>query len=262
MGSKVRELKVLGRGKSDRKAKRRPDLVDEKALWRSGHRMVAGVDEVGRGAWAGPVSVGVAVLHVAGGHGRLPEDLRDSKCLSEARREALYEELCRWPVAWAVGHAGPEECDEHGMTRALGLAAVRALNGLPPEAAPDVVLLDGPYDYVTPALSHWGQSHQDQPSEDQRSSLPVHPVIGGDSACASVSAASVLAKVTRDRLLRELASSFPSFAFDRNKGYPSPAHQLALRINGLTTIHRQSWVFAQRFESPQVETPGTPAGDG
>jgi ribonuclease HII len=222
-----------------------PRLVDERRLWRQGHRLVAGVDEVGRGAWAGPLSVGVAVMQNAvmeSGGRRVPAGLRDSKLLPEERREAIFERVGSWCAAWAVGHCGPEECDRLGMTGALRLATRRALAALPVEARPDAVVLDGNFDYVSPAA---------EPSlfdtEPPVCEPVVRTMIGADARCASVAAASVLAKVSRDRIMRQLAESFPPFDFDRNKGYPSPAHKRALCGYGMTAIHRRSWIFADHL---------------
>ena len=125
---------------------RRPTLDDEARLWGSGHRWVGGVDEVGRGAWAGPVSVGVAVVARGSAAGSLPAWLRDSKQLAEARREAVFDDVAAWCTDWAVGHAAPEECDRWGMTAALALAGRRALAQL--VVAPDALLVDGPRDLL------------------------------------------------------------------------------------------------------------------
>jgi ribonuclease HII len=223
-----------------------PRLVHERRLWRSGHRLVAGVDEVGRGAWAGPLSVGVAVMEGAvlerAGR-RVPAGLRDSKQLPEERREQIFDRVAAWCAAWSVGHVAPEECDRLGMTAALRLATRRALAGLPAEALPDAIVLDGNFDYVSPPF---------QPSlfgdAEVLACFPtVRTMVGADARCASVAAASVLAKVTRDRVMRELADSFPPFEFERNKGYPSPAHKRALCGYGMTSIHRRSWVFAEHL---------------
>jgi len=204
---------------------------------------VAGVDEVGRGAWAGPLTVGVVVL--APPPWRTPTGLRDSKQLVEEVRERLFDRLARWCTSWAVGHAGPEECDSLGMTAALRLATRRAFAQLPPDFLPDAVVLDGTFDYVTP---------EPAPSlfDEADTTLPgwapsVQTVIKADAKCSSVAAASVLAKVTRDRLMRADADSYPPFEFDRNKGYPSPTHQRALRGYGLTAIHRRSWVYVENL---------------
>jgi ribonuclease HII len=222
---------------------RKPSLTWEKRLWADGHRFVAGVDEVGRGAWAGPLTVGVVVLGAS--PCRTPAGLRDSKQLVEEVRERLFDPLSRWCTSWAVGHAGPEECDRLGMTASLRLATRRAFGQLPPDFLPDAVVLDGNFDYVTP---------QPAPSlfDEPDTSLPgwspvVQTVIKADAKCSSVAAASVLAKVTRDRLMRADADSYPAFEFDRNKGYPSPTHQRALRGYGLTAIHRRSWVYVENL---------------
>jgi ribonuclease HII len=208
-----------------------PDLSRERALRRDGgHSWIAGMDEVGRGAWAGPVSVGVALIPLKATKRTLPRWLRDSKQLSEARRESIFDSVGAWCVDWAVGHASPEECDRWGMRIALRLASQRALAGL--ERPPDALLVDGPLDLVAGA----------EPDEGAYCG-PVHPVIGGDARCASVAAASVLAKVVRDRLMRAESEHYPPYAFEQNKGYPSPTHQMALRGYGLSSIHRRSWSY-------------------
>ncbi|MFQ5523327.1 MAG: ribonuclease HII [Acidimicrobiia bacterium] len=194
---------------------RAPGLVLERALWKESTGVVAGVDEVGRGAWAGPLSVGAAVI---------PKDrriykVRDSKMLNEAERESLFERVAGWCSAWAVGHASPEECDELGMSEAQRLAARRALEAL--NVAPEHVLVDGNWDFV-------GGGRR---------------VIGGDQISLSIAAASILAKVTRDRIMRQQAPDFPGYNFEANKGYPCPVHKAALQAMGPTAIHRRSWVF-------------------
>lgn len=194
-----------------------PSLVLERLSWADGHSVVVGVDEVGRGAWAGPISVGMAVLPAD----RRVYNVRDSKALSEAHRERLFDRLADWCVAWAVGHASPLECDELGMSSAQRLAAQRALGGL--GVVPDQVLLDGRWDFVGAGTTK--------------------AVVGGDAICLSIATASVLAKVTRDRLMRAEAESFPGYDFELNKGYPCPRHKMALRAWGPTSIHRRSWVF-------------------
>jgi ribonuclease HII len=206
----------------------RPTPAAERALAAEGYRLVAGIDEVGRGAWAGPVSVGVVVAPVGE---RAPAGLRDSKLVSERNREDLFPLVAAWSADWAVGHAGPEECDRWGMTVALRLAARRALAGL--GAAPDAVLLDGSFDYLTEPGGPGGPV--------------VRTVVRGDTSCTSIAAASIVAKVTRDRMMRDLAADFPPFDFDRNKGYPSPVHRTALAGHGLTSIHRRTWSFVAQL---------------
>ncbi|WP_326596171.1 ribonuclease HII [Streptomyces sp. NBC_01803] len=184
----------------------------------TGARLVAGVDEVGRGAWAGPVTVCAAVT----GLRRPPEGLTDSKLLTPPRRTALAEVLTGWVTSYALGHASPGEIDSLGMTAALRLAAVRALGGLP--EWPDAVILDGKHDYLG---APWR----------------VRTVIKGDQSCVAVAAASVIAKVRRDAMLVELAPEHPEFAFDSNVGYPSPTHRAALEELGPTPHHRRSWAY-------------------
>ncbi len=232
-----------------------PDLKEERRLRAQGYESVAGLDEVGRGAWAGPLTVGVAVVRPRVQLRSMPAWLRDSKMLSEARREEIFHAVGAWCQAWSVGHASPAECDEWGMTEALRVAARRALAGL--GETPQAVLVDGPVDLLR---------HPDDPFDGA-----VRPIVDGDAKCASVAAASVLAKVVRDRLMREEADHFPAFAFERNKGYPSPVHQSALRGYGPTTIHRRSWAFLQdlpwcgqgrRGRSDDCGDLGEVAGDG
>jgi ribonuclease HII len=210
----------------------RPHSHLERSLFGEGFGVVAGLDEVGRGAWAGPVSVGVVVFPR---EGRAPRGLCDSKLLSEEQREELFPRVVRWCDGWAVGHVSALDCDRLGMTAALRLAARRALRGLAWPA--DVVIMDGSFDYVS------------EPNPDDRpvstsSGMPhVRTVVKGDAACASVAAASIVAKVTRDRLMRSLSASFPAYDFDLNKGYPSPVHKTALAGFGLTSLHRRTWAF-------------------
>ena len=250
-----------GRRKApSRRSLQRPRRTRELGLWESGFRLVAGVDEVGRGAWAGPLSVGVAVLGPP--LARAPRGLRDSKQILEPERERLFDKVAAWCTAWAVGHSSPHECDRLGMTAALRLATRRAFAALPEELLPDAVVLDGNFDFVSrkmdehpdvehPVLEHPGLEPPGlEPPEVE---LPedwgpvVHTVVKADASCVSVAAASVLAKVTRDRLMRGCADSYPPFDFERNKGYPSPSHKRALRGYGLSAIHRRTWVYVENL---------------
>ncbi|GAA2257624.1 ribonuclease HII [Streptomyces amakusaensis] len=184
----------------------------------TGARIVAGVDEVGRGAWAGPVTVCAAIT----GLRRPPAGLTDSKLISPRRREELAAELEKWVTAYALGHASPEEIDAQGMTAALRLAARRALEALP--VRPDAVILDGKHDYLG---DPWR----------------VRTVIKGDQSCIAVAAASVIAKVRRDAMMAELPGEYADFAFAANAGYPSPVHQAVLAERGPTPYHRLSWAY-------------------
>ncbi len=224
----------------------RPTLDAERALWKSGHQWVGGMDEVGRGAWAGPLSVGVTVLPHGITRRNMPRWLRDSKLLHEVRREAIFDDVAAWCACWAVGHASPAECDRWGMTAALRLAAYRALAGL--AVVPDALVVDGPYDLLRepPVQLELGAQGEDLARPDLPDVSPpakVVPVVDGDARCAAVSAASVLAKVVRDRLMRSEAPHYPAYQFEENKGYPSSAHKRALRGYGLSAIHRRSWAF-------------------
>ena len=142
-----------------------PDLKEERRLRAQGYECVAGLDEVGRGAWAGPVTVGVAVVRPRVTRRSMPPWLRDSKMLSEARREEIFEAVGAWCQAWAVGHASPAECDEWGMTEALRVAARRALAGL--GQMPEALLVDGPVNLLR---------HPDDPFAGE-----VRPIVDGDA---------------------------------------------------------------------------------
>lgn len=197
--------------------RRAPGTHVERAMWEAGHEFVVGLDEVGKGAWAGPITVGAAVI---------PKDrrvykVRDSKMLTEPERESMFGRIADWCHAWGVGHASEVECDELGMSDAQRLAANRALDAL--GVVPDQVVLDGKWDFV-------GRGNTTK-------------IVKGDATCLSIASASILAKVTRDRLMREQATDYPDYVFDNNKGYPCPRHKQALADLGPTEIHRHTWAF-------------------
>lgn len=175
-----------------------------------------GVDEVGRGAWAGPLTVGAVVIP----RDRRIVGVRDSKLLTETEREGLFDRLTGWARAWAVGHVDPAECDVLGMSEAQRLAARRAVDGLGIEV--HHVLVDGTWNFVDG---------------------PATTVRKGDLTCLSIAAASIVAKVSRDRLMRDADRDHPAYDFAWNKGYPCPRHRQALRGNGPSAIHRRSWSF-------------------
>jgi ribonuclease HII len=209
----------------------RPTLRVEREILGSGARLLAGIDEVGRGAVGGPVSVGVVVIdaHV----GRAPVGVRDSKLLSPHVREQLAPRIQKWARAYAVGHASAAEIDDIGIIAALRLAAVRALGDLP--ESPDRVLLDGSHDWLT--ASSQGSLFDEEP-------LPVPPVITrvkADLSCTSVAAASILAKTERDALMRGLSFEHPEYGWDVNKGYATAEHLDAIRAKGTCRHHRRSW---------------------
>lgn len=205
-----------------------PRLTLERRLLRE-HPLLIACDEVGRGALAGPVAVGAVVIDAPRSRKRVPQGLRDSKLVPEHRRPEVAARAASWVSASAVGWASAAEIDEIGIMRALGLATVRALadlrsHGVVPEDA--VVILDGNYDYITPAGAV---------------GLDVRPVIKADRDCASAAAASVIAKVARDGLMTGLHDDLPVYEWARNKGYASSQHRAAIRTHGISAHHRASW---------------------
>ncbi|MEV8338443.1 ribonuclease HII [Leucobacter sp. NPDC077196] len=204
-----------------------PTLDVELACFAAGAEMVIGIDEVGRGAIAGPVAVGVHA--VIAGTNTFPEGLRDSKLLSEKRRDAMAPLVHAWG-AGAVGYASAEEIDAQGITAMLGHAARRALlelraTGVPVERS--VILLDGAHDWLSAVL---------------RAPLDVRTRVGADRECASVAAASVRAKVARDAVMREADEAHPEYAWASNKGYGAKAHFDGIASRGLTELHRHTWI--------------------
>ena len=176
---------------------------------------VCGVDEAGRGPWAGPVSAGAVILDPRD----VPEGLDDSKKLTHAQRERLEIEIKARALAWGVGFASVEEIAQLNILHASGLAMRRAVESLAVQAA--FALVDGNYRFALPC--------------------PVKTVIGGDGLSCSIAAASILAKVARDRLMVEMEGLYPGYGFAGHKGYGAPAHVEALRRLGPCAIHRSSW---------------------
>lgn len=210
----------------------------ERGLAAAGARVVAGVDEVGRGAWAGPVLVCAAVADGS----PPPEGLTDSKRLTPRRRTVMAEQVRTWVRDHAFGQATPAEIDALGMTEALRLAANRALEAL--SARPDAIILDGRHDYLG---APW----------------TVHTRVKADLTCVSVAAASVLAKVRRDALMAELDAEHPGYGFATGAGYPSPTHRAALAEHGPTPHHRMSWSYLDRLPRwRHLRVPRTPAENG
>ena len=206
----------------------------EKEMLRSGVRLLCGVDEVGRGALSGPVTVGV-VLVDARMRRSLP-GVRDSKLLTPAARVELVPRIRSWAVGSAVGHASAAEVDEFGIIAALRLAGTRALEALPEE--PDAVLLDGNHDWLSTPRQ---ESLFDDAVVVRGCRAPVTTRIKADLTCASVAAASVLAKTERDALMCDLSAHHPGYGWHENKGYASPDHLEAIRRLGTCDQHRRSW---------------------
>lgn len=198
--------------------------------------MVAGIDEVGRGALAGPVSVGAVLVTAA--TPTAPRGLRDSKLLRPAARVALVPALRAWAHSWGVGHAEADEIDALGITRALRLAGERALSAA--GAFADAVVLDGSHDYLERALP--------APSERRPpGSIGPRPAVvtrvRADTTCSAVAAASVLAKTERDALMAERGRSHPRYGWDSNAGYGAPAHLAGLTGHGPCAEHRLTWAL-------------------
>jgi len=192
-----------------------PTLALEILLIESTGGPVCGVDEAGRGPWAGPVSAGAVILNPDD----LPAGINDSKALTHARREALEIEIKARALAWGVGFASVEEIDRQNILHATGLAMRRAVEALaiPPLAA----LVDGNYRFNLPCA--------------------IQTVIKGDSLSLSIAAASILAKTARDRVMVELDAEYPGYGFAGHKGYNAPIHSAALKALGPCPAHRRSW---------------------
>ncbi|MBS0295544.1 MAG: ribonuclease HII [Proteobacteria bacterium] len=189
-----------------------PNLTLEKLC---GEVIVCGVDEAGRGPWAGPVSAAAVILPAR----RLPKGIDDSKKLNAKAREALEIEIKDRALAWAVAFASVEEIAELNILHATGLAMRRAVEALTPQ--PVIALVDGNYRFPLPC--------------------EVRTVIGGDGLSLSIAAASILAKTARDRLMVEMDGLYPGYGFASHKGYNAPTHQQALKSLGPCPIHRQAW---------------------
>jgi len=220
-------------------AARRPSLRVERALQREGHRVLAGMDEVGRGALAGPVTVGVVVIDET--CRSAPQGVKDSKLLAPQARERMVPRIERWALAHAVGHASADEIDAIGIIAALRLAGCRALDAVAAGGIrPDLVILDGNHDWLTSPqdVGLLAFAHEERVATPQ-----VTTMIKADLKCSSVAAASVLAKVTRDRIMVDLGGNDPysGYGWVENKGYAAPEHLDALRRLGASELHRRSW---------------------
>ena len=193
----------------------KPDFLFELAAFAAGARFIVGVDEAGRGPLAGPVSAAAVRLHPD----RIPPGLNDSKQMTAARRRQVYALILDTAYV-GIGHASVEEIDQINILRASHLAMCRAIAALP--AVPDHVLIDGnmiPRDLACPAEA----------------------IVGGDARCLSIAAASIVAKVSRDRIMVDLAQQHPGYGWERNAGYPTRDHVAALQNLGVTPAHRRSF---------------------
>ena len=199
-----------------------PDLTYEKHLWPH-FRYIAGLDEAGRGALAGPVAVGAVILpRDEALLSRVLAGVRDSKQMTPLEREMLAPRIQETALAWYVGLASSAEIDSMGIVRATRLAGVRALEGL--TLLPQYLLTD--FRLELPHLE-----------------IPQTALVKGDALCLSIAAASVLAKTARDALMRELDSQFPNYGLGKHKGYGTLTHRLALKRLGYSSIHRKSFTL-------------------
>lgn len=206
-----------------------PDLKREKTLYKKGFSKVAGVDEAGRGPLAGPVVAAACILPMTQALSRLFPGLNDSKKLSSSQRETLYEKLLSHPeVLSGIGEASVEEIDSFNILQATLKAMQRAVEKLP--VCPDYILVDGN------VLPSW--------------TAPSEALVKGDALSASIAAASILAKVTRDRQMRVHDAVWPQYGFAKNKGYGTRAHLFALQKFGRSPLHRASFSHSIPGESP------------
>jgi ribonuclease HII len=194
------------------------DYREENKLFNDGFKVIAGVDEVGRGPVAGPVVVGIAIMPY-NPHGEWLKSIKDSKLLSHTQRIKATEYMNQENVLTATGSACSIEIDKLGIVRSTSLAAKRAIAAL--GKTPEILLVDG---FKLPEIS-----------------LPQKPIIKGDRKCLSIAAASIIAKVTRDNFMCEQHTIYPSYSFDKNKGYLTKEHNEALQIHGPCQIHRYSF---------------------
>lgn len=190
-------------------------LVEEKKLWKKGYLLLAGIDEAGRGPLAGPVIAGACILPAKF---NLP-GLNDSKMLTESKRERLFKQIQNQAIDYAIGSAEPAEIDALNILQATKLAMKRSIEGL--KVRPHYLLIDA---LRLPDIE-----------------LPQLPLIGGDHLSASIAAASILAKVTRDRLMVQLHSLYPEYTFSKNKGYGTSEHMQVLKRLGPCPLHRKSF---------------------
>ena len=193
-----------------------PTLEIEQLLWQNGYRFIAGIDEAGRGPLAGPVVAAAVVFEP----GKLIEGVRDSKQLSEKKREALYQVIVNECLAYGIGIVPPEEIDRINIRNATFKAMRKALGAM--KQVPDFLLIDG--------------------EELPDSLYPQEAIVGGDDKSFTIAAASILAKVTRDRLMREYHLQYPQYHFDRHKGYGTQLHREMILKYGPSPIHRKSFL--------------------
>lgn len=193
-----------------------PTYEFESAALEAGYAVIAGTDEAGRGPLAGPVYAAAVILPM----GLVIDGLNDSKKLTEKKREALFDVICKEALSYGIAYATPEEIDELNILNASQLAMRRAVAMLTP--TPDLVLVDGNVAREFP--------------------MDTKTVVKGDALSMSIAAASILAKVSRDRVMAELAKEYPQYQLEKHKGYPTPLHMNLVRELGPSPIHRKSFL--------------------
>jgi ribonuclease HII len=199
-----------------------PDLSFERRLWQSGLTYIAGMDEAGRGALAGPVAVGAVILSNKPRLSSTLSGVRDSKQMTPLARERLAPHIKESALAWSVGLASPDEIDSLGIVAATRLAALCALEAL--SVFPDFLLTD--FRLELPELD-----------------IPQTSLVKGDVKCLSIAAASVLAKTARDALMHDLDSQYPGYGLGKHKGYGTQFHRQAMKRLGYSVIHRKTFTF-------------------
>jgi ribonuclease HII len=207
-----------------------PSTAFEEALWASDCRFVAGVDEVGRGPLAGPVYAGAVILDPDARPGWLSE-LRDSKELLPNDRQRLSQAVRAEALAWGLGWSTVVEIDAYGISLANKMAMIRAIDAL--RLRPHYVLIDGPLTVDHP--------------------LPQRAIVDGDAICTTIAAASIVAKVARDEVMRHLDHLYPNYGFAAHKGYATPDHLARIDRYGLCSQHRRSWAALQRRAALRLE---------
>jgi ribonuclease HII len=198
--------------------RQKPSLSEEKALRERGYTLIAGIDEVGRGALMGPV-MAAAVILPENFKGRWKSKVRDSKQLSPKDREYLYDYICNAAITYGIGSSSNDEIDSMGISKATRIAMVKAVKQLDPQ--PQYLLID----YVVLKESYY----------------PQKGIVDGDCLCFSIACASIIAKVTRDRLVTEMDKEFPGYNFAAHKGYGTEEHLECLRVKGPCALHRRSF---------------------
>ena len=224
----------------------RPDTMFEERGYRRGFKNVAGLDEVGRGPWAGPVVAGAVILP----KGLTHPDIRDSKMVPAAKREELAQWIKQEAISWAIGVIGSEEIDRINILRASLMAMSVAFGRLEPR--PDLLLIDGSHTIPLPFLieqqndeaieSIARQNPRPRIFAPSQTGLPRQTaIVKGDAVCLSIAAASILAKVARDQIMSEMGERYPDYGFAKHKGYGSEGHADALDRLGPSPIHRRSF---------------------